>query len=247
MRLECFTYRQQPELSELVFPQVKQWIWPEFMFHDAVAGMYWHHLKEDFADYQFALRDLDADGAIAAVGHTIPFHWEGELPDGGWDAVFAKAVADLQNQVHPNRLSALEAAIAPKYQSQGVSRLVLTQMQSIAKANGFTTLVAPVRPTWKVRYPLTPMERFVAWRHEGDAPFDPWLRTHWRMGARIIKVAPQSMRIVGSIADWEQWANLRFPESGQYIIPGALNPINIDCERNEGLYIEPNVWVQHDL
>lgn len=248
MRLECFTYRQQPELSDGVFPQVKKRVWPEFMFHDPIANQYWHHLEEDFADYQFALRDRDANGAIAAVGHTIPFHWEGELPDAGWDAAFAKAIEDLHKGVRPNRITALEAVIAPEYQGQGVSRIVLEQMRAIAKAHGFTALAAPVRPTWKARYPLIPMERFVTWTQDGsEAPFDPWLRAHWRMGARIVKVAPQSMRIVGSVTEWQTWANMRFPESGQYIVPGALNPIKIDCASNEGVYIEPNVWMEHDI
>ncbi len=40
---------------------------------------------------------------------------------------------------------------------------------------------------------------------------------------------------------------LRFPESGQYIVPGALNPIEIDREADRGYYIEPNVWMQHQV
>jgi len=36
-----------------------------------------------------------------------------------------------------------------------------------------------------------------------------------------------------------------FGESNKYIIPGALNPININLKNNSGKYIEPNVWVLH--
>jgi len=46
---------------------------------------------------------------------------------------------------------------------------------------------------------------------------------------------------------WEQWAKMRFPESGNYIVPGALTPVQIDCENNVGQYIEPNVWVKHEF
>jgi hypothetical protein len=55
------------------------------------------------------------------------------------------------------------------------------------------------------------------------------------------------MVIEGTIADWEEWAKMRFPESGLYIVPGALNPIVIDVENDRGRYIEPNVWMQHTV
>jgi hypothetical protein len=35
------------------------------------------------------------------------------------------------------------------------------------------------------------------------------------------------------------------PESGTYVVPGALVPIEIDRERDEGVYVEPNVWMVH--
>jgi len=35
------------------------------------------------------------------------------------------------------------------------------------------------------------------------------------------------------------------PGSGDYIVPGALVPVTVDCGRNEGRYVEPNVWMKH--
>ena len=40
---------------------------------------------------------------------------------------------------------------------------------------------------------------------------------------------------------------MKSPQSGKYIIPGALNPIEMNIEKYEGIYIEPNVWMQHSL
>ncbi len=40
---------------------------------------------------------------------------------------------------------------------------------------------------------------------------------------------------------------MRFPESGQYIVPGALVPVEIDRENDTGRYVEPNVWMKHSL
>ena len=39
----------------------------------------------------------------------------------------------------------------------------------------------------------------------------------------------------------------RPPESGRYVVPGALEPIEVDRERDVGLYVEPNVWMRHKV
>jgi hypothetical protein len=65
------------------------------------------------------------------------------------------------------------------------------------------------------------------------------------MGARIVKIALESMRIPATVAEWEERTGMAFPESGEYVVPGALVPVRIDRERDQGLYIEPNVWMAH--
>jgi hypothetical protein len=55
------------------------------------------------------------------------------------------------------------------------------------------------------------------------------------------------MTIPGTIAQWEAWTGMRFFESGEYIIPGALEPVQIEIEKDLGTYIEPNVWVLHEV
>jgi hypothetical protein len=89
------------------------------------------------------------------------------------------------------------------------------------------------------------MERYIGWRRPDGAHFDPWLRTHERLGAEIVKVAPRSSTIRGSVAEWEEWAGMAFPESGTYVVDGALALVEIERERDEGIYVEPNVWMVH--
>jgi hypothetical protein len=55
------------------------------------------------------------------------------------------------------------------------------------------------------------------------------------------------MRVLGTVAEWEEWAGMTFPETGSYVVPGALVPIEVDRERDQGLYVEPNVWMVHSL
>ena len=120
-------------------------------------------------------------------------------------------------------------------------------MRTIGKSKGFHSLIAPVRPNQKNRYPLTDIDRYITWKTDDGQPFDAWLKVHKQAGARMIKVCHRSMVISGKRTEWESWTNLKFQESGQYIIPGALNPIEINLEKDEGLYVEPNVWILHNL
>ena len=71
-------------------------------------------------------------------------------------------------------------------------------------------MVAPLRPTWKHRYPRT-MAEYATWVREDGLSIDPWIRTHQRMGARVLAPARRSMVITGTVADWESWADMAFP------------------------------------
>lgn len=124
---------------------------------------------------------------------------------------------------------------------------MLEAMKRVVSENGLTALIAPIRPTLKSRYPLTPMERYAQWTQPDGSPFDPWLRVHWRLGAAFLGVAPRSMIITGTVAEWEEWTNMRFPDSGTYVVPGALQPITIDRDANLGRYEEANVWMLHRI
>jgi hypothetical protein len=38
---------------------------------------------------------------------------------------------------------------------------------------------------------------------------------------------------------------MAFPESGEYVVEGALVPVRIDRASDRGRYVEPNVWMRH--
>jgi hypothetical protein len=75
---------------------------------------------------------------------------------------------------------------------------------------------------------------------------DPWIRTHWRLGARILKAAPESQTMTGTVTEWEGWTGLVFPDSGDFVIPDGLALLSIDKVADLGTYVEPNVWMQHN-
>lgn len=175
-----------------------------------------------------------------AAGNSVPLFWDGAL-DG------LPGVEGLEAGRAPTVSSALLATVAPGYQGPGLSSVVLRAMKEVAAGRGLGALIAPVRPTMKHRYPLMPMESYIRWERDHGLPFDPWLRIHGSLGAEFLRVAPRSMTVTGTIPEWENWTGMRFPESGPYVVPGALNPVEMDLARDLGTYREPNVWMRHPI
>ena len=220
--------------------------WPEFMHHDRVCNENWSAMRARFAHLQIVLFDADANRPIGR-GQTMPVRWDGTLDGlpGGIDDATLQAVALADGEA--DTLCAMVATVEPTMRGRGLSGLVIDGMRQAARAAGLKALIAPVRPTVKTSYPLTPMARYVEWRRDDGLLFDPWLRLHERLGAELLRVAPASMTIEGTVAEWEHWAGLAFPESGDYVVPGALVPVVIDRERDVGRYVEPNVWMLHKV
>jgi GNAT superfamily N-acetyltransferase len=222
-----------PEMRESDSFQALRRAWPELLFHDAISNEYWGRLYAERAGFQFALVEGDR---VLAEGNSIPV---GGMPR-AWRDAFPNGFGDGE----PDRLCALAILIDPDRQGGGLSKVMLEHMRGLAAARGWD-LVAPVRPTLKHRYPLTPIERYLHWRREDGLLFDPWLRAHERAGAELLGVAPDSLVCEGTVAELEEWCGLAFPESGSYVVDGALVPVEIDREHDHGSYREPNVWMRH--
>jgi GNAT superfamily N-acetyltransferase len=207
----------------------------------------WESLFDTFADFQLILRD--PDGIVVGLGHTVPFAWDGTTADlpPTLDEIIERALADRRSGRAPTALSALAAIVHPAHQGRGLSYLIIRAMRDLAAEHHVESLVAPVGPTLKHLYPLTPMERYVQWKRPDGAPFDPWIRVHWRLGAEQLCVAPTTAISTGTVAEWEGWTGMTFPESGQYIVPGALQPVEIDRERDIGRYEDPGIWMRHPV
>jgi hypothetical protein len=89
------------------------------------------------------------------------------------------------------------------------------------------------------------MAEYASWKRDDGWSIDPWIRTHQRMGGRIVGPAPNSMVIPGTVRDWEQWADMVFPVSGEYVIPDGLNLLRVNREEDLAVYHEENLWIQH--
>jgi hypothetical protein len=247
--MEIFTLRERSDLRPLIFSSNLESVWPEFMKHDATANLYFAPWMLDrYLDYVFAGID---DGKVVARGFSVPFAFNtndrAELPDGGWDQVIRWAHEDSMIRRTPTALSALEISLLPEARGSGNSLALLNAMKSCAKAKGLTSLFAPVRPNQKHLQPRMPMLEYVNKVGSDGLPIDSWLRTHLRTGGKVVKIAPCTMTIVGSLFDWSRWTGKPFDRSGEVMVAGALSPVMVSLEQDCAVYVEPNVWVQHPV
>jgi hypothetical protein len=247
MALKLVTHDERPDLRPR-WNGAADSVWPTFMLHGDVPNLHWGKLARDFPDCQLYLVDDETD-ELVDIGNTVPVYWDGTMGSlgGGVDDVLTAAFEEADARPTPNTLCALMAALLPGHLGGGLSSVIIRGMRDVAARRGYAGLVAPVRPNQKALYPLTPIERYVRWRRPDGLPRDAWLRVHERLGAGVLRVAERSMRVSGTVEEWESWTGLVFPESGEYVVTGALCPIAIDRDADRGLYLEPNVWMRHPV
>lgn len=217
--------------------------WPEFLLYGDTPS--WDRLYDELSD--FALLLIDPNDFLAGTGFTIAVSWNGKTDD------LPKSIESIimngleTRDQSPNALMAVAALVDDRYRGQNLSAEILQQMKHLARHHGLQDLLVPVRPTWKARYPLQSIESYASWRRPDGYYYDPWLRTHERLGAKFIKCVDSTYKVEGSIEDWQTWTGMIFPESGSYIVEDALQPITINVESNVGVYHDPNVWMQHKV
>jgi GNAT superfamily N-acetyltransferase len=232
-------YADRPDLRARRFTELSGVTFPEYMHHNEPGNRYWGRLYADFPAFQVALLDGEE---LLAEAHAVPLPWDGTLEDlpSGWESGFVRA---FESGEPATSLMAIAISVAPSRQGQRLSGRMIETFKDNARAAGLGSVIAPVRPTLKERYPLIPIERYQEWRRDDGSHFDPWLRIHEHVGGEIVAPAPESMTIAAPVETWEEWTGMRFPRDGTYIFPGGLAPLVVSD--GVGVHVEPNVWVLH--
>jgi GNAT superfamily N-acetyltransferase len=238
--MNVVTLAERPDLLGPGWERTKDAL-PEYNNHGDVLNVYWGRLPDERPDFQFYL--VSDEGQVLTRAHSLPLRWDGTIA--GLPAGIDGAIARGLDEGEANVLCALLVVVVRDVQSRGLSAAALQAMRELARRHGLTSLIAPVRPSWKERYPLVPIERYSTWRRSDGLLFDPWMRVHERLGATVLKPEPHSLRITGSVAEWEAWTQMLFPASGDYWFPGGLTTVAIDRDHDLGRYWEPNLWMHH--
>ena len=198
------TAAERPDLWERGIASAS--VWPEYNLHGDVLNRWWGRLDEDLPDFQFVLYD-EARDEVVAEGHTGPLWWDGvdaTLP-AGIDPAIERIFDHVRTGDPVNTLCALAAETPREGRARGLAEAAApARCAAIGARQGLTHLVAPVRPSLKEHYPITPIEHYVAWRRDDGQLFDPWMRIHERLGARVSPPrCPRSLRITGTVGEWE--------------------------------------------
>lgn len=246
MRPRIVTLAERPELAGQLYGAFEG-AWPEFMRHDAADTVFDTLAERVYPE--LTLIALGPSGEMLAKAYSLPFTWPGDPDDGlparGYDAVLLGAADDRLAGRTGNLIAAVEITVRPGAQGAGMAGVMLDALRRNAAEQGFSSLVIPVRPTRAHEYPRTPVAEYATWTRDDGLPVDPWLRTQVRAGGRIVGVAPHSMVITGTLADWRGWTGLPFDTDGPVWVPGALAPVQCDLAAGVATYVEPNVWVHH--
>ncbi|MEV6635609.1 N-acetyltransferase [Actinoplanes sp. NPDC051470] len=216
--------------------------WPPFMTQDPTGDLYFGYLRDHFAAHCLLAVDRSS-GRPMAKAHSVPLAYaiDGPLPDGGWDWAIQRSAHDRLSGATPTIASALEILIRPDMRGRGLSSVMLGAMRDNVARFGFRDLIAPVRPTGR----SGPIREYAHRTRPDGLPVDPWLRVHVRAGGRIVNVAPSSMVMTGSLAQWREWTGLPFDTDGPVDVPQALAPVHVSLADDTAVYVEPNVWVHH--
>ena len=220
--------------------------WPRFLQQDLVADFVYDLMPVRYPELQ--LLALDGERLLARV-NAVPFVWSGhddDLPETGWDQALGMAFRPGM-PAGATAVCLIEARIHPEARSRGLSGELLLAARGRARDLGYQHLIAPILPTAKHLEPHTPIAEYVTRTRADGLPHDPWLRTHLRVGGRLVRVCPAAMTIAGSLREWREWTGLALVRSGPVVVHGGLNPVHVSTENDYAVYVEPNIWIHHPV
>ncbi|RKN39453.1 N-acetyltransferase [Streptomyces hoynatensis] len=243
-RIRITTLAERPALAGRLYEIADTW--PAFFDHEVVAHVLLGRVAAEFPAYCVVATEGER---VVARGFAVPFDARSpgreETPDQGWDRVLGWAFHDASRGREATAASALEITVDAGYLGRGLSYLMLDALRQAAGRQGHGELLAPVRPTAKHLRPRLPMADYLRLLRPDGLPEDPWLRVHVRSGGRVEGIAPASMTVSGSLAQWREWTGLPFDRDGEVEVPGALVPVRCEAAHGYAVYVEPNVWVRH--
>ena len=231
MHYKIVTFTERPDLYDLQ-EEICGKAFPVFLYYSEIATNTWDKMIGYFNEYQLLFLHNDK---IICVFNCMPMNHDfsdEELPEDAFDWGLEKGIKDFEDGKEINAALGVQVIISKEYQGKGLSSIAVVEIKNMCAKMGIRKLIIPVRPTLKSKYPINDIDNYIKWKNEKRLPFDPWLRVHIEQNGKIIKVCNEALKIKGTVKQWEKWTQMSFPESGMYVVEGALCPIRIDRENN---------------
>jgi len=246
MNYKIVNFKQRPDLYDSQ-QEICGKAFPTFLYYSEIAANTWEKMIEYYKEYQLLFLKEDK---IICIFNCMPMNLDfsdEELPDEAFDWGMEKGIKDFEKGKEINAALGVQIIIPKEHQGKGISSIALVEIKNMCVKMGIRKLIIPVRPTLKSKYPINDIDNYIKWKNEKGLPFDPWLRVHFKQKGKIIGTCSKAVEIKGTVEQWETWTNMKFPESGMYVVEGALCPISLNREINLGVYTEPNVWVSYEI
>jgi hypothetical protein len=201
---------------------------PTFMQYADLAP-WWPVVYGTFPEYQLVLADANS-GQHFAHGNMLPFSWDGTtkgLPQSAVELV-RRALDDRRRGAHPTALGVLQIVVNPSGHASEVARRMQGVLTAFATAIQVTDLLVAVRPADAPNRSLDARREHLK-SVAGGTPLG--LIDAWRT-------------VSADLDEWLSWTGVAAPASGEYLVPGALTPIEVDTSEEIGVYVEPRVWMR---
>lgn len=199
-------------------------------------------ILETFPEYQLFFIDENTD-ELLALSNQVPFYWDGDaqtLP--GYNDLLQGCLDEAESGVEPTALCGIMAITSNDHKARGLSEYIFSGIKNLTEKYKLEHCLSPLRPTLKHLYPNFSIEQYISWKDASGRPFDPWLRSGQRANITFIGIAYNSIAITDTVTQWEKWTNMKFPVSGEYIIPDGHQLLQVDVENDTASYAEHHVW-----
>ena len=244
MNLKIVTLKENPGLLDRI-GELEDEAFARWLNEDPTWQEAFPKILETFPEYQLFFLDSDTDTLLAA-SNQVPFYWDEKVENlPRYQQMLLDCVTDQEKGIKPNSVCGIMAIVPEKYQGTGLGNEIFTAAMELVKEQGLKHAMCDLRPILKHLYPTVTLADYMTWKDSKGRPIDPWARTSGDLKAEYLGIAPNAIVTEASVAQWEEWTGLIFPQSGEYVIPEGHQLLKVDVENNVAIYAEDHLWFEY--
>lgn len=204
-----------------------------------------------FPKGQLLIKD---NGLLSASLSMNQINWDGSVDTLlSWDNVAGFNTTDYSEtyQSHGNTLVLMSMNVAPQAKGKQLPTRLITYAKQLAQELGLQYILGSFRPSGygmakqQLGFTLLFWEYCMMKQSGTEKPIDPWLRSLWWNGMRMLKEDSQAMVVTIPLSRFEDYKQTYKPDLWRETSPGNWECGEVGNWRtNDGIaiYQESNVW-----